>query len=113
MKFKVKSRIWIENEDGVFLGEGRVQLLKKVDEFGSISKAAKELNMSYKKAWFLLDSINKQSPKLVLTKKTGGKNGGGAELTTYGKKVITDFESLIESCWSYLNKGFSETNLFK
>ncbi|MFV0237858.1 MAG: winged helix-turn-helix domain-containing protein [Flavobacteriales bacterium] len=108
MKFKVKSRIWIESEEGVFLGEGRIHLLRLVDELGSISKAAKELKMSYKKAWFLLDSMNKQAPMLILMKKTGGKNGGGAELTKYGKKIIHDFEQLNSSCWGFLEDEFQK-----
>ncbi len=113
MKFKIKSRVWIETEEGVFLGEGRIRLLKLVDELGSISKAAKELKMSYKKAWFLLDSMNKQAPMLVLIRKTGGKNGGGAELTKYGKKIINDFETLNTSCWDFLDTQFNKIDFSK
>ncbi|MFV0529951.1 MAG: winged helix-turn-helix domain-containing protein [Flavobacteriales bacterium] len=113
MKFKIKSRVWIETEKGVFLGEGRVRLLKLVDELGSISRAAKKLNMSYKKAWFLLDSMNKQAPMLILIKKTGGKNGGGAELTKYGKKIVRDFELLNGSCWDFLDDEFERIDFTK
>ncbi len=49
MTYKIKSKIWIESDGKILLGEGRVQLLKAIKETGSLSKAAKKLNMSYKK----------------------------------------------------------------
>ena len=49
MKYKIKSRIWIEADDNILLGEGRVALLKAIEETGSLTKAAKSLKMSYKK----------------------------------------------------------------
>jgi len=77
MGYKIKSRIWIESENNVLLGEGRVQLLKAIQNKGSLSKAAKSLNISYKKAWQLLDSVNKSSKKPVTINSIGGKGGGG------------------------------------
>ncbi|MBI1837768.1 MAG: LysR family transcriptional regulator [Flavobacteriia bacterium] len=71
-KYKIKSRIWICTEEGTFLGEGRIELLKKIDEFGSISKAAKAMKMSYKKAWELVNSMNEQSQEPIVTGKIGG-----------------------------------------
>ena len=94
MPYQVKSRVWIENENGTFLAEGRIALLKLIDEKGSISKAAKEMNMSYKKAWELVDSMNKNSKKNLLSKSIGGKSGGGTILTDYGREVIQKFELL-------------------
>ena len=86
MNYKIKSRIWIEADDNVLLGEGRVRLLKAIDETGSLSKAAKSMQMSYKKAWTLIDAVNKSSIKPVTITSIGGKGGGGAVLTEYGKK---------------------------
>ena len=77
MGYKIKSRIWIESEDKVLLGEGRVHLLKAIQEMGSLSKAAKSLNISYKKAWQLLDSVNKSAKNPVTINSIGGKGGGG------------------------------------
>ena len=57
MDYKIKSRIWIETKNNVLLGEGRVQLLKAIEETGSLSKAAKTIKISYKKAWNLIDSV--------------------------------------------------------
>ena len=58
MKYKIKSRIWIEADGEILLGEGRVALLHAINDLGSLSKAAKSLNMSYKKAWSLIDALN-------------------------------------------------------
>ncbi|WP_298533662.1 winged helix-turn-helix domain-containing protein [uncultured Algibacter sp.] len=104
MSYKIKSRIWIESENNVLLGEGRVHLLKAIDETGSLSKAAKSLNISYKKAWQLLDSVNKSAKKPVTINSIGGKGGGGAELTEYGKSLVKVFDEINRNCWSFLDK---------
>lgn len=104
MEYKIKSRIWIEIDDNVFLGEGRIQLLKSLNKTHSLSKSAKELNISYKKAWNLIDSVNKNAPQLVVTKSTGGSGGGGSTLTDYGKELITTFDTINSNCWKFLDK---------
>ena len=68
MNYKIKSRIWIEVGNNVLLGEGRVRLLKAIEKTGSLSKAAKSLKISYKKAWTLVDAVNKSSQKSLLLK---------------------------------------------
>ena len=104
MKYKIKSRIWIEIEDNVLIGEGRVRLLKAIEKTGSLSKAAKSLDISYKKAWTLIDSVNKSAKENVTTSTIGGKNGGGATLTPYGQKLVTIFEEINQSCWKHLDE---------
>ncbi|NJX14187.1 winged helix-turn-helix domain-containing protein [Tamlana crocina] len=104
MDYKIKSRIWIESENNVLLGEGRVKLLKAIEETGSLSKAAKSLNLSYKKAWHLIDSVNKTAKKPVTINSIGGKGGGGAELTDYGKSLITAFDDINKNCWNFLDQ---------
>ncbi len=110
MKYKIKSRIWIETEENVLLGEGRVLLLKAIDETGSLSKAAKKLKISYKKAWTLIDAVNKSSKKPVTTASIGGKGGGGAKLTHYGKKLVSAFEDINKKTWEFLDKQVLEIN---
>lgn len=101
--YKIKSRIWICTDNGTFLGEGRVQLLKRISEYGSISKAAKSMKMSYKKAWELVDSMNKQSSSPLVKGQVGGKNGGGSELSELGMKVVSNFEELQKRNIEFLN----------
>lgn len=104
MGYKIKSRIWIESDNNVLLGEGRVHLLKAIQETGSLSKAAKSLSISYKKAWQLLDSVNKSAKKPVTINSIGGKGGGGAELTEYGKSLVVAFDEINRNCWQFLDQ---------
>jgi molybdate transport system regulatory protein len=104
MSYKIKSRIWIESEGHVLLGEGRVHLLKAIQETGSLSKAAKSLKISYKKAWDLIDSVNKSAKKPVTINSIGGNGGGGSELTEYGKSLVTTFDEINKSCWKFLDE---------
>jgi molybdate transport system regulatory protein len=104
MSYKIKSRIWIEFEDHVLLGEGRVKLLKAIEDTGSLSQAAKSLNISYKKAWDLIDSANKSAKEPLIITNTGGKGGGGAQLTEHGKSLISAFETINKNCWAFLDQ---------
>ncbi|WP_299682213.1 winged helix-turn-helix domain-containing protein [uncultured Tenacibaculum sp.] len=104
MNYKIKSRIWIEVDDRVFLGEGRIQLLKAIDEVGSLSKAAKALQLSYKKAWHLLNSMNTSGKQHITTNSIGGKGGGGTQLTEYGRDLIKIFDQINKNCWSFLDQ---------
>ena len=108
MSYKIKSRIWIESENNVLLGEGRVQLLKAINETGSLSKAARSLKLSYKKAWTLLDAVNKSAKQPVTINSIGGKGGGGAQLTEYGKSLINVFEEINKNCWRFLDKELAK-----
>lgn len=63
--YELKGRMWIEGPRGTFLGCGRVVLLERIAEFGSISKAAKSIDMSYRHAWELVDSINRQARRPI------------------------------------------------
>ena len=110
MPYKIKSRIWIETDNNVLLGEGRVRLLRAIDETGSLSKAAKALKISYKKAWSLIDSVNKSAKKPITISSIGGKGGGGAQLTPYGKSLITAFETINKNCWDFLDKQIININ---
>jgi molybdate transport system regulatory protein len=92
--FRVKGRIWIESDEGVFIGYGRIELLKKIKELGSITKAAKSMRMSYRHAWEQIDSMSRQSGKILVVRQTGGQGGGGSVLTEYGERIIAQFEKV-------------------
>jgi len=111
MAYKIKSRIWIEIDGHILLGEGRVTLLKAIAQTGSLSKAAKSLGMSYKKAWSLIDAINTRAQQPVITTSIGGKGGGGAQLTSYGKSLVIAFETINTNCWTYLDKQIAKIDL--
>ena len=102
MSYKIRSKIWFEVDGNVFLGEGRITLLKSLKTTKSLSKSAKELGMSYKKAWSLIDTLNKNAKQNVVVKSIGGK--GGTKLTPYGRNLIYAFDTINQNCWKYLDK---------
>ncbi len=103
--YRLRGRLWIEGPEGTFLGYGRVVLLEKIREHGSISAAARALEMSYLRAWKLVDSMNRQSRKPVVTKTTGGRGGGGAVLTETGERAINTFWAAYGDFKAYLAGG--------
>jgi len=80
--------------DGHRLGAGKVRLLELVAETGSISKAAKEMEMSYRRAWLLVDELNTMFAKPVVETLAGGSGGGGAKVTDFGIEVVQMFRKL-------------------
>ena len=84
----IKYRLWIDKNGNSFLGEGRVVLLQKIKETGSISGAAKAIDISYRKAWQLVENMNKTAEKPLVIKKSGGKNGGSTVVTAEGEQAI-------------------------
>lgn len=87
----LRGRIWIDGDEGTFLGYGRVILLERIGEYGSITKAAKSMEMSYRHAWELVDSMNRQAAAPLVEAVSGGKGGGGARLTGGGEKAVSLF----------------------
>ena len=111
MNYKIKSRIWIEGKNGTFLAEGRIALMKKIIDTGSITAAAKEMKMSYKKAWEIIDGMNKEAKKPLVVRVSGGKGGGGTQVTEDGLKAIKLFENLNKKCQNYLDKEMLKLDL--
>lgn len=102
--YKIKNRVWIDGEFGTFLAEGRIALLKEIIVSGSISAAAKQMKMSYKKAWEMIDAMNKEATQPLVVRVSGGKGGGGTQVTQEGEKMIKLFEKLTKNCQNYLDK---------
>ncbi|MFV0482190.1 MAG: TOBE domain-containing protein [Campylobacteraceae bacterium] len=95
-KFNVGSSIWVNKQDKSFLGKGRIELLKLIDETGSLSKAAKIMKMSYKAAWDSLNAMNSVSAVPLTQSATGGKGGGGSTLTPMAHLYIQLYEKIYE-----------------
>lgn len=102
--YALKGRIWVEGKNGTFLGYGRVVLLERIRQYGSISEAAKSMNMSYRHAWELVESMNTQAKKPIVETATGGKGGGGARLTETGELAIAAFWSFYERFKGFLKE---------
>jgi molybdate transport system regulatory protein len=99
-----RGRVWIDGTDGTFLGFGRVVLLERIMEQGSITKAAKSMQMAYRHAWDLVDSMNKQAKRPFVELATGGKGGGGARVTEEGKRAIKQFRRFHDDLQSFLKR---------
>lgn len=77
--------------NGIRLGPGKVLLLEKIVETGSLSAAARAMDMSYKRAWQLIDEMNGVFSAPVVTTKAGGRKGGGAAVTAFGQNIVKRF----------------------
>jgi len=102
--YRLRGRLWIEGPEGTFLGYGRVVLLERIREHGSISAAARSMEMSYRHAWDLVDSMNRQSRCPVVEKSTGGRGGGGAGVTEAGERAIECFWSAYQDFRQFLDE---------
>jgi molybdate transport system regulatory protein len=78
---RINGSLWMEANGERFFGPGPVELLERIAETGSINAAAKEMKMSYKKAWELITHLNGQTERPVVIPQTGGEKGGGSVLT--------------------------------
>jgi molybdate transport system regulatory protein len=99
-----RGRIWIDGPEGTFIGHGRVVLLERIMEHGSITRAAKSMQMAYRHAWDLVDSMNRQAREPFVELATGGKGGGGARVTEAGKKAIKLFRRFRDDLQSFLDR---------
>ena len=111
MDYKIKSRIWIEGKKGTYLAEGRVHLMKQIVETGSITAAAKTMKMSYKKAWEIIDGMNREAREPLVIRVSGGKGGGGTQVTEEGLKAMKLFDKLNKKCQKYLDKEMLKLGL--
>jgi len=107
---KVKSKVWLEKNGKLIFGSGKSLILTAILETGSINKAAKRMNMSYRHAWGYVVSAEKRIGKPLLVKIKGGKNGGGAILTDYAKELLRKFEKLEQKVNAYTDKCYK--NIF-
>src|ERR1700732_3702266 len=85
-------RIDLDGEDRI--GPGKIQLLENIHACGSISPAGRAMNMSYKRAWDLVDEINRICRQAAVERQTGGKNGGGAVLTPFGVSLVSRYRKI-------------------
>jgi molybdate transport system regulatory protein len=76
------------------IGPGKIELLENIATFGSISAGARQMHMSYKHAWGLVEEMNRIFGKPVIAAKKGGRGGGGAELTEIGLAVVTRYRAI-------------------
>jgi molybdate transport system regulatory protein len=85
-------RIYLDTKSHI--GPGKIQLLENIQTRGSISAAGRAMNMSYKRAWDLVDDINRGCGRAAVQRQKGGKNGGGAMLTPFGLSLVARYRKI-------------------
>lgn len=105
-EMEIKSKLWIEVDGEPVFGRGRRFLLQAIDRYGSINQAAKEINISYRKAWSYIKAMEDRLGIKLVERHTGGKNGGGAALTEDARKFLKQYELLEDGIREIVDKRF-------
>jgi len=92
---QIKGRLWLEKHGETFLSWGRVVLLEKIRETGSIAGAARAMEMAYSHAWNLVANMNRLAGEELVSRTLGGRNGGRAWLTPAGEAAVAEFWQLV------------------
>src|SRR5271157_630626 len=99
---QIKGRLWIEKQGETFLSWGRVVLLERIRETGSIAAAARDMKMAYSHAWSLVANLNDLAGEELVSRTFGGRNGGRAWLTPAGEAAVTQFWDLTANFQEWL-----------
>ncbi len=95
-ELNLKLRVWLEKNGEHVLGKGGKEILEAIDRYGSISSASKALGMSYRYVWGYIKKMEEITGKRIVKAVRGGKKGGKAELTDFGKELLREFRKLQE-----------------
>lgn len=90
----LRGRVWVEADGHAAMTEPGADLLEQISVCGSLSEAARRLRFSYRRAWMLLDAMNRRWSKPLVTTATGGRHGGGAKVTELGHHVLRTYRDL-------------------
>ena len=90
----LRGKIWIEIARKAALTDAGADLLEQIEACGSLSEAARRLRFAYRRAWLLLDAMNRAWPRPLVITATGGRRGGGAKLTELGRHVLHTYRDL-------------------
>lgn len=105
---QVRSKVWLEVDGEPFLGDGRYRLLRAVECNGSINAAARDLGISYRKAWAQLAAMEDHAPFPLLERRTGGKAGGATILTEATLRLLEAFGALREAVNRDADRHFTQ-----
>ena len=97
---KPQAHVRIDFSEGCSIGPGKIVLLEGIERTGSLSAAARALGMSYRRGWLLLHSVNDGFTEPAVELSIGGRDGGGAKLTDFGRQLVAtyrEFESAVDA----------------
>lgn len=105
----LQHKMWLETKDGEgILGDGKWQILKAVDEEGSLTAACQKLGLTYRRTWGDLKKIEEQLGFPLLNKSRGGKEGGMSELSPQGKTLVDAFDKFHRTIDTTISTAFEE-----
>jgi len=91
---EIECHISIKKDGICFLGASKRELLTEIIKNGSLSGAAKKMKISYQHAWNMIDEMNRIAPEPLVIKQRGGVNGGGANISLYGEKLLKEYQQI-------------------
>jgi len=94
-----QARVRVDFAAGTSVGPGKIELLEAISRSGSLSAAARSVNMSYRRAWLLLHDVNESFAEPAVRLSVGGRAGGGAALTEFGTRLVAayrEFEATVQ-----------------
>jgi molybdate transport system regulatory protein len=109
VKLKVKTKIWIENDErDLLFGKGKTEILELIEQEGSIANAAQKIGMNYKKAWTHIKILQKNIADELVVPQKGGGGKGGTTLTPKAREMIAKYRRLQRDIETYANQRFAE-----
>jgi molybdate transport system regulatory protein len=105
MDIRLNGKLWIETNGQKVIGPGRVELLERIRDCGSIRQAALQMSMSYRQAWQMIEDMNSRLEQPVVISQRGGKGGGNAIVTENGELVIREFKTFYQKFQQFLLKN--------
>ena len=99
---KVKCRVWLEKGGRSVFGDGRAELLERIERCGSIRRAAEQMGMSYRHAWSHMNRIEQGLGTRLVVRRAGGPGGGGSRLTPAGRNMLARYRRLRAKLDKYL-----------
>lgn len=105
---EIKSKFWTEIDGKPVLGKGRCLLLEAIDRYGSINRAAKELNISYRKAWSYIKAMEERLNIRLVEKQAGGRYGGGTTITDKAREFLKKYQMMEKDLRRIIDERFKQ-----
>jgi molybdate transport system regulatory protein len=102
-----RVRLRVDLAPGCSIGPGKIDLLEHIEAHGSLSQAARELGMSYRRAWLLLDDLNRSLSEPVVSTAVGGVRGGGAQVTSAGRALVDAYRAFEKKAQALASRAFA------
>ncbi len=107
-RLEIKSKLWIEVNGEPVFGRGRRFLLEAIDRYGSINQAAREINISYRKAWSYIKAMEERLGIKLVERHVGGINGGGAVLTEEARDFLQRYRMMEDGIKEFVDRRFKK-----